>query len=366
LATVRAPQGAPDDRPVREELCRPMRIHVGVRASADVDGQQCMDQRRRSGTGTSVPRARRYEHTMVAVPGPWIRIVRRSAVLMSDDVLKALEELATIVLPSLIDDSRYAGLPLHLRTAFHVQPLPDQRRDRARDRVLHAIRDDEPLAALLGKDGKGSFVMFDLGNGSRLDVKSIPMVLVQSAYEYASAGTRPVMTEEDMSIALADCLPRIRRLIRGQADEAVVRAGFQDVALTPDARLGTPWGTLRAATPQEQRFQPFGSAIAASVLQRTARARMRVGEPPTPDPFLDAAPVEELLAQPEQLALAMVLALGHGRRPAFLWQTIATPLSRGTGFSARGFVPQTIPSHPGRALTAGEQAEVLAWSQRVS
>jgi hypothetical protein len=92
---------------------------------------------------------------------------------------------------------------------------------------------------------------------------------------------------------------------------------------------------------------------------------MRVGEPPTPDPFTESAPRPELLTHPEQLALAMTLTLGADRSPAFLWEMIVSPLSHGTGFSGRGFLPQTIPRHPGPSLTEAQQEEMLRWSRLI-
>jgi hypothetical protein len=282
-----------------------------------------------------------------------------------DDVLRTLAALARDRLPALIENSEYASLPVSewARRPARRSDVPDPDDPLVAD-ALHAIGQDEILKRLLDSD-RGVFVMFDYGRGSRLDASSVPGVLVHSAYAYASARTGPLTAEEDMISALADDLPRIRRLVEGEAEEAIFRAAFQDVALPAETRLATPWGTLRAVRSDEQRYRPFGAAVPAVMLENVVPVRIRVGEPPTPDPLIETALRPELLRDPEQLGLAMALTLGADRSPAFLWEMIVSPLSHGTEFSGRGFLPQTIPRHPGPSLTKAQQEEMLRWSRLI-
>ena len=150
---------------------------------------------------------------------------------MSDDpVVVALAEVASLVFPAVYAPDVQVGLqslpnPVALGNPF-------EERHTAYARAAEAIGQDPTLSALMGDDAMyGTFITQDTGRGWALLKAQLPDVFVQTTASYVRAKQESIDTVQPLLEELGRVVDRVRRLISGEPDQAVVLTALHGIEL---------------------------------------------------------------------------------------------------------------------------------------
>lgn len=244
--------------------------------------------------------------------------------------------------------------------------LAMQDSDPAFARAVDALRGDPRLASLLGDDPElGAFISQDTGMGWRWRPSQIPGAFVHGAARHVSTRALPTDSVEPLLKELERLIPRVRRLVAGEPDEAVLLTAFSGIGIKEGAAIQTPWGVLRGSSAFERSLRPFGNPPSSAVLETTVPLRWKLGEPGKVTVSKELA---EAQSDPMLLALAVLLALGRDTPARFTWRTSMGPLEMGRSFGGAPGAPpwpwmETPTPEP---LTDEQTANVAAWAERVA
>jgi hypothetical protein len=286
---------------------------------------------------------------------------------VSDDpVVTVLAKVAGLMFPAVYAPDVQVGLqslpnPVALGNPF-------EQRDTAYADAVEAIGQDPILASLIGDDTMyGTFITQDTGRGWALLKAQLPDVFVQTAASYVRAKQEPTDTVQPLLEELGRVVDRVRRLISGEPDQAVVLTALHGIELADDGTLETPWGTLRAASPFERSQRPFGNRAPSAILATTIPLRWKLGQRSKGDKLKISNEYTAVAANAHFFELTALLALGRDTPTRWVWQWTLSPLEFGRGFLGQAAEPSSMgESTPPPPLTQQQTADLTAWAGRVA
>ncbi len=286
---------------------------------------------------------------------------------MSDDpVVAALARVAALMFPAVYAPDVQVGLQSLPNPAALGSPF--EQRDTAYADAVEAISQDPTLEPLIGDDTiYGTFIAQDTGRGWALLKAQLPDVFVQTAASYVRAKQEPIDTVQPLLEELGRVVDRVRRLISGEADQAVVLTALHGIELADNGTLEMPWGTLRAASSFERSQWPFGNRAPSAILATTIPLRWKLGQPRGPDRLKISKEYTAVAANAHLFELAALLALGRETPTRWVWQWTLSPLEFGRGFVGQPAEPASMgePASP-PPLTQEQTADLAAWASRVA
>ena len=159
---------------------------------------------------------------------------------------------------------------------------------------------------------------------------------------------------------------RVRRLISGEPDQAVVLTALHGIELAGNETLETPWGTLRGASSFERSQRPFGNRVPSAILATTIPLQWKMGQRSEGDKLKISNEYTAVATSARLFEFAALLALGRDAPTRWVWQWTLSPLEFGRGFSGpaadRLSLGEPAPPPP---LTKQQTAELTIWANRV-
>ncbi len=288
-----------------------------------------------------------------------------------DPVFEALRPVAEVMVPAVYMANLEIGHFSSL-SGEAVTHLLRMRSERATDyrHAAEAIRADAALAPLLGPDGTGgAWIQTDVGFGWRIrETVEVPEELVRGAARYAATRSGATSTLERLLPELEDLLRRLRRLVAGESDEALVIMAYSGFALRDYQAAGTPWGRLRAPTIFEQQMYPLGGSQPTAILERTVPFHLKVGEPVEGEPMQTGGAQTQMVEDAPKLALAALLGIQKHNEPSWIWSTVLAPIgSLGGHFIGPGGRSREMPRVVElEVITDEELASIVEWTTMVA
>ncbi len=283
-----------------------------------------------------------------------------------DPVVATLAKVASLTFPAVYAPDVQVGLQSLPNRAALGNPF--EQRDTAYADAVEAIRQDPTLAPLIG-DGSmyGTFIRQDTGRGWTFLRAQLPDLFVQTAASYVRAKQEPVDTARPLLGELSRVVDRVRRLISGEADQAIVLTALHGIELADNATLETPWGMLRAASSFERSQQAFGNRAPSAILVTEIPLRWKLGQPRKTARLKISKEHTAVAANARLFELATLLALGRDTPTRWVWQWTLSPLEHGREFSGQWTEPAPMggPASP-PPLTQEQTADLTAWANRVA
>ncbi len=278
-----------------------------------------------------------------------------------DPIVDALAEIARASFPDIYEppSDRRWGPPFVPRLP---QFIPDL--DRGRTQAFVDATAHDPVLAQFPPEGDGLFITSSVGAGWRTNRSGIATGLVASAAKYVSGQGRRCDVVEPLIEETKDQLALFRRLVSGSSEKVLVLTAFDGLPLRANARLETPWGTLRPATALDQWTVARNAVTPTAVLETWIATSYTVGEPP-PDPSIENETT--WIEARERIPLCGLL-LSTERQffaPSLVWQTVHLPGERGgASFVAHALTDLEAPT--GDELTGDQETDFTRWSATVA
>jgi hypothetical protein len=217
--------------------------------------------------------------------------------------------------------------------------------------AVEELSRDEDLLWLLRKDGKPDpFISSPASGGSRVSFEGIvTSLLTNAAKQLFVQGIE--RTESAFVRGVLENYEELRRAARGEQVRRYVVRGLAGLSLDRDARIATPWGSIRAiqVDPSAQALmaQPRPQTSALLVTPQLVQlAISRENEPEPPD--VDPSAFENIHKTETLTPLLFALSSLENETlaaPVITFQTTILPISGGMGFSSPLHSNPFVPTH---------------------